>query len=106
MSDVKYKMEFEDICRHSDLGDLVSSPTSISGGLLHRMYAVETTTGKYAVKLLNPSIMIRHTAMKNYINSEKIAHLVSKKIPALPSEKKNETIIQNVNGQFISFSNG
>lgn len=100
MSDVKYKIEFEDICRHSGLGELMNSPTPISGGLLHRMYAVETTTGKYAVKLLNPNIMIRQTAMQNYINSEKISSLVSKEIPALPAEKKDGNIVQNVNGQF------
>ncbi|WP_416144579.1 phosphotransferase [Planococcus koreensis] len=100
MSDVKYKIEFEDICRHSGLGELMNFPRSISGGLLHRMYAFETTTGKYAVKLLNPNIMIRETAMQNYINSEKISSMVSKEIPALPAEKKDGNIVQNVNGQF------
>lgn len=100
MSKLKYRMEFEDICRHSDLGELINRPISISGGLLHRMYSVETTKGRYAVKLLNPSIMIRHTAMQNYINSEKIAQLVFKKTPALPAEKKDGDIVQNVNGQF------
>ncbi|EAD3615109.1 TPA_asm: phosphotransferase [Listeria monocytogenes] len=100
MNDAKYKMEFRSLCRYSALGELVNQPKSISGGLLHRMYSVETTTGKYAVKLLNPNIMIRQAAMQNYINSEKISSFVSKRIPALPAEKKNGNIVQQVNGQF------
>jgi Ser/Thr protein kinase RdoA (MazF antagonist) len=100
MGNIKYKMEFEDLCQTSLLGELVNDPKSISGGLLHRMYAIETTTGKYAVKLLNPQIMIRSTAMQNYINSEKISNFVSNKIPALPAEKINGDSIQKINGQF------
>lgn len=106
MSKLKYRMEFEDICRHSDLGELINRPISISGGLLHRMYSVETTKGRYAVKLLNPSIMIRHTAMQNYINSEKIAQLVFKKTPALPAEKKMGTSYKMLMVNFIWFSIG
>jgi Ser/Thr protein kinase RdoA (MazF antagonist) len=99
MGDIKYKMDFEDLCQTSLLGELVNRPKSISGGLLHRMYAIETTKGKYAVKLLNPNIMIRPTAMQNYINSEKISNFVSNKIPALPAKKINGDFIQKINGQ-------
>ena len=34
------------------------------------MYAIETAQGKYAIKALNPQIMLRPLAMQNYINSE------------------------------------
>lgn len=100
MKDQKYKADFEEICRHWGLGELVKQPMPISGGLMHRMYMVETTGGKYAVKLLNPSIMERETAMQNYINSEKIAHLISKEISALPAEKKEGKTVQESNGQY------
>ncbi len=100
MSERKYQMEFEAFCLNSGLGELVQKPVPVSGGLLHRMYALETSLGKYAVKLLNPNIMARPTAMLNYINSEKIARLVSQNIPALPAKSKNGDSIQNEGSQF------
>lgn len=99
MDGSQYKLEFEELCRHTDLGKLINA-APISGGLLHRMYAVETTEGKYAVKLLNPNIMSRETAMVNYINSERIASYLSSKIPGLPADKKDGKFVQNLNGQF------
>ncbi|MEI4802953.1 phosphotransferase [Bacillus sp. FJAT-51639] len=100
MGDLQYKSEFKDLCQTSQLGELLNAPESISGGLLHRMYAVETTKGKYAVKLLNPQIMLRPTAMRNYINSEKIANFLSNNIPTLPAKKLNGDVLQKVDNQF------
>lgn len=100
MRNIIYNKDFEGLCNTSFLGELVNEPKSITGGLLHRMYAIETTKGKYAVKLLNPQIMIRPGAMQNYINSERISTLVSTKIPAIPAKKINGDFIQNVNGQY------
>lgn len=41
------------------IGRLLSSPVRVYGGLLHRMLKVETESGTYAVKVLNPTIMKR-----------------------------------------------
>ncbi|EIT87459.1 aminoglycoside phosphotransferase [Fictibacillus macauensis ZFHKF-1] len=100
MSDTEYKLEFKNLCQTSQLGELINIPEPISGGLLHRMYYIQTNQGKYAIKLLNPQIMLRPKAMQNYINSEKIANFVSTKIPALPSKKINGGFIQQVDSQF------
>lgn len=100
MSDLQYKLEFKDLCQVSQLGELLNAPESIFGGLLHRMYAVETTKGKYAIKLLNPQIMIRPTAIRNYINSEKIANFLSNNIPTLPAKNINGDFLQKVDNQF------
>ena len=100
MGDLQYKLEFKDLCQTSQLGELLNVPESISGGLLHRMYAVETTKGKYAIKLLNPQIILRPTAMRNYINSEKIANFLSNNIPTLPAKKINGDVLQKVDNHF------
>ncbi|TLS36176.1 phosphotransferase [Pseudalkalibacillus caeni] len=84
---------FKKLCVESKLGEIIGVPISISGGLLHKMFAVETNKGKYAIKILNPQIMKRPDAMNNYINSERIANLVSKKVPAAPAKI--------INGDFI-----
>lgn len=39
-----------------NLGNLISEPERVAGGLLHRMYRIITTNGQYAIKKLNPSI--------------------------------------------------
>ncbi|MBY6036915.1 phosphotransferase [Fictibacillus nanhaiensis] len=99
MSKLQYKMDFMGMCQRSHLGELVNTDL-ISGGLLHRMYAVETTKGKYAIKLLNPQIMLRPTAMRNYINSEKIANCLSDIIPAIPAKIINGNFLKKVDNQF------
>ncbi|HDX9578466.1 TPA: phosphotransferase [Bacillus pseudomycoides] len=100
MTDLQYKLEFKDLCQTSQLGELLHAPESIFGGLLHRMYAVETTTGKYAIKLLNPQIMLRPTAIRNYINSEKVANFLFNSIPTLPAKIINGDVLQKVDNQF------
>jgi len=66
--------QIEILCNELGLGDIAVAPTALSGGLLHRMYAVQTTSGRYVVKALNPEIMARPTAMQNFIRSELIAN--------------------------------
>ncbi|CAM4239637.1 hypothetical protein [Bacillus manliponensis] len=93
MNSIKENLEFESLCQKSLLGELLNVPTPLSGGLLHRMYAIETTKGKYTIKLLNPQIMLRSTARQNYIHSEKIASFVSKKISALPAKNIHGNVL-------------
>lgn len=95
-----YHLQFEKLCSAVELGTLIKVPEKVSGGLLHRMFAVETTSGKYAVKALNPQIMARPTALQNYIQSEKIAAALSRRIPALPAKVHNDTFLHNVDNQF------
>lgn len=100
MSDIHYNLQFEKLCRILQLGEIVDVPEKISGGLLHRMYAIKTIKGKYAVKALNPQIMLRAEAMQNFINSEEIANIVSNNISAIPAKRFNETFIHQVDSQF------
>jgi len=100
MSDIHYNLQFEKLCSILQLGEIVDVPEKISGGLLHRMYAIKTTKGKYAIKALNPQIMLRDEAMQNFINSEEVANIVSNNISALPAKRFNETFIHQVDSQF------
>jgi thiamine kinase-like enzyme len=100
MSDIQYNLQFENLCNILKLGNLIEEPKAVSGGLLHRMYAVKTTKGKYAIKALNPQIILRSEAMSDYIKSEQIANIVSKNLPALPAKIFNDTSIQKLDNQF------
>lgn len=100
MIDIQYNLQFEKLCNVLSLGEMISVPKEISGGLLHRMYAVETTKGKYAVKALNPQIMIRPTAMKNFFHSEQISYIAANNISALPAKRFNDSFIHEIDNQF------
>jgi hypothetical protein len=89
----------KEVCLQTHLGEWITEPVKVSGGLLHTMYAVETTKGKYAVKALNPSIMKRPDALGNYIRSEQVARLVCKNVPALPAKTFEGNAIQKVGDQ-------
>jgi len=98
MSDVQYNLQT--LCNTLQLGEIAEEPEAISGGLLHKMYAIKTSQGKYAIKALNPQIMRRPTAMKNFINSERIANIAANTIPALPAKKFDGIFMQEINNQF------
>jgi hypothetical protein len=83
VNEIQYNLQFDKLCELMQLGELVGVPEPVSGGFLHKMYAIETTRGKYAIKALNPQIMLRPTAKQNYIKSERIANIVANHIPAL-----------------------
>ncbi len=100
MSDIQYNLQFEKLCNRLHLGEMISDPVAISGGLLHRMYAIETNQGKYAIKALNPMIMLRPVAMQHIMDSERIAAMASSNIPAVPAKTFNSTIMQEIDNQF------
>jgi len=93
-------MNLEKIAGYLNLGSMIDSPKEVSGGLLHKMYAVSTTTGKYAVKVLNSEIMKRPQALQNTINSEKIACALSKDIPVVASVCVNGNHIHQLDGDY------
>lgn len=96
----KYNLQFEKLCNTLKLGEIIKTPEVILGGLLHRMFAIKTTKGKYAVKALNPQIMARQTALNNYIRSERIVNIASNSLPAQPAKIIDGKFIQNIDNQF------
>lgn len=65
-----------DVCVNLDIGTPQSTPQSVTGGLLHRLWRVETEAGTFAIKVLNPEIMVRHDAKQNYRIAEQVANAV------------------------------
>ena len=45
------------LCIRYNLGEQTAAPAPVTGGLIHRLYRLDTTTGTFAVKALNPEIM-------------------------------------------------
>jgi hypothetical protein len=46
--------QLEEVCLRFRLGMPIGEPQSVTGGRLHRLWRVHTSTGTYAVKQLNP----------------------------------------------------
>lgn len=63
----------EAICNRYNLGELTVAPVPVTGGLIHRLYRLETTTGTFAVKWLNPEVMRYENIYDNLRRSEVIA---------------------------------
>ncbi|WP_058304680.1 aminoglycoside phosphotransferase family protein [Gorillibacterium timonense] len=101
MSNLSYQLNFEKLCMMVELGELVGAPVALTGGLLHKMFAIQTTQGKYAIKALNPQIMCRPTAMHNFIHSENIAAAAAKNVSAHPAKRFNNTAVQQVDHQYF-----
>ena len=53
-----------------DLGSARPPITPVFGGYLHRMYKVNTESGSFAVKHLNPNIMKRPDSMGNFMRAD------------------------------------
>lgn len=100
MKNIKYNIQLDRLCNNLNLGQLIKDPTPLTGGLMHRMFGCETSKGKYAIKALNPSIMVRPAAKINTIQSEFIADIVARTVPALPAKIFNNAALQCLENQY------
>lgn len=93
---------FDRICAGLNLGELTAPPLRLNGGYTHRMFRLDTTTGSYAVKLLNPEIMQRPDALGNYRTAEAVeAMLEARNLPILPARTIAGRKMQCVDGQYL-----
>ena len=67
-------MDIELFCECYNLGNVLNI-SKITGGLMHKMFKVETDKGIYCVKVLNQEVMKRDTAYNNFVISESISNL-------------------------------
>ncbi|TYS16689.1 aminoglycoside phosphotransferase family protein [Rossellomorea vietnamensis] len=100
MKNREMKDTLKKLCLHCRLGEMNEAPASVSGGLLHKIFAVRTTKGKYAIKLLNPEIMKRTDAPGNYRNSEIIASSLGRKVPALSAKEIDGSHLQKFQNHY------
>lgn len=95
--DILYK-----ISKELGLGTLLEPPHQLHGGFIHRMYALFTDRGRYAVKLLNPHIMARPTAMENFRRAEALESMLEETdLPILPALSFRGRKMQESGGQFF-----
>ena len=96
------QVDFHTICHRLSLGSLLDAPRPLSGGYMHRMFALHTTQGRYAVKLLNPDVMARPTAMNNYRQAEAFEALLEERgLPILPALTIGGQKMQRIDGQYL-----
>lgn len=67
---------FENVVDELHLGNKITSLDRVSGGLTHKMYKVFTDKGRYVVKLLNPNIMKRETAIANFNRADELEEVL------------------------------
>lgn len=90
-----------EIAGQLNLGTLTEPSRQLSGGFLHRMFSLSTACGKFAVKLLNPHIMARPTAMENYRRAEAIESLLEETdLPILPALRFGGEKMQRLGKQY------
>lgn len=84
------------------LGKVLEKPVQVTGGFMHRMFKLVTENGRYIVKLLNPNIMKRPTAMGNYKIADGIEKILRQNnIPAVYALEFNGTAMQELCGQYF-----
>lgn len=86
-------------------GRVLKKPIQVKGGLLHTMWCVETSQGKFAVKELNPSILKNETIIYSYDITERISErFFSLGIPVITSFKwEGKSVIQELGAYFIVY---
>lgn len=95
----EYNINLSGLLSSLGLGKLIREPLPITGGHLHHMFDAQTESGHYAIKAINPQVIARPDARQNYINSEDIARIASKYIPALPANVYGNTALQDFEEQ-------
>lgn len=79
---------------------MICKPVQMKGGFLHRMYEIRTDIGKFAIKALNPNIMIRADAITNYALSEMAANRSATKIKVSCANEYNGSYLQKHDNQY------
>lgn len=96
-----YNLNFRGLCQKLHIEEPVFPPEQVWGGLLHRMYRMQSGAHCYAVKALNPEVMRRETAIPNILLSERIASLSkSRGVPAVTAILIAGECIYEVDGQY------
>lgn len=79
---------------------IIGKPMLLSGGFMHKMYRIDTQQGTFALKLLNPFVMQRETAMDNFAKAERIELLLEQQgVPILPALSLDGRKMQEVDGE-------
>lgn len=88
----------KEICTVYDLGNMIDNPIRITGGITNTIYKIETTSGLYAIKIINKSNIDRnHNLLLNIENSETIASIAKEnEINSIVAIKLNNSYINKL----------
>jgi Ser/Thr protein kinase RdoA (MazF antagonist) len=79
-------LNLQTIVEQLKLGEIIGEATPLTGGALHSIFKLKTSSGEFAIKQLNPHITSKEHFQKSYELSETIAERMFKaKIPAVCS---------------------
>ncbi len=87
------------LCTLFSLGEPLQEPQAVHGGLLHRMWRLQTSRGTFAVKQLNPAIMRKPEIRGAYRLTERVAAaMVTHGVPAAAALKGegNDGTVQEI----------
>lgn len=102
--ELQMKERLDNLCKKYHLGTIMESPEMITGGLMHRMYRVTTTSGQYAIKALTPDIMKRPKALGNMIFSEIVAHKLMDEIPLVAAKEfEGQHVLEDAGRYYMIF---
>lgn len=84
------------------LGNLLSDVVRVHGGFMHTMYRLDTVSGTYAIKLLNPNVMKRPDAMDNYNEADRLETIIQEcNIPIVAALIFDGKKMQEIDGQYF-----
>ena len=84
------------------LGKITGDIIPVTGGLMHRMFRVETDCGIYAIKCLNPEIMKRPGVFENYAKAEALEKLLEENgLPVVAALSFDGKKMQEFAGQYF-----
>lgn len=92
---------FETLIADWSLGIITRPPQQVSGGYMHKMFRLDTTTGSYAVKLLNPEVMSRPEARSNYRKAEVLEQVLEEnRLPIVAAMGRDGCKMQCIQGWY------
>ena len=81
---------------------ITGDPEPLHGGLMNKVYKVNTEQRAYVIKLLNPFIMHRPDAMYNFALAEQLEQrLEETSIPILPALSIHGSKMQEIDGTYF-----
>ena len=93
---------FETLTADWSLGPLSRPPQPVSGGYMHKMFRLDTASGSFAVKLLNPEVMRRPEALGNYCNAEALEQVLeAHHLPIVAALSRNGKKMHCIQGQYF-----
>lgn len=92
----------EKTCHVFGLGNLVAEAEPISGGRLHTVWRVQTSQGKFAIKMLNKRLMEKESICFAYERVERVARAFqSRGVPAVAALLRDGNCLSTIDNRTV-----